>query len=46
MGGPLVKVVRWLVLGTVMVALGATAGFLVSLLRPRTYADYSGAHRA
>ncbi len=39
------KAVRWLVLGTAMVALGAAAGFLVSLLRPRTYADYSGTHR-
>lgn len=39
------KAVRWLVLGTVMVALGATAGFLVSLLRPRTYADYPGTHQ-
>lgn len=39
------KAVRWLVLGTAMVVLGATAGFVVSLLRPRTYADYSGAHQ-
>jgi hypothetical protein len=38
-----VRVVRWIVLGTVIVSAGATAGFLASLLRPRRYAEFSGA---
>jgi hypothetical protein len=37
------RVVRWVVLGTATFALGATAGFVVSLLRPRRYADFTGA---
>lgn len=36
------KTVRWVLLGTAALALGATAGFAVSLLRPRRYADFSG----
>ena len=36
------KAVRWALLGTAARAVGATAGFVVSLLRPRTYAEFSG----
>jgi hypothetical protein len=39
------RVVRWVVLGLVTVALGATIGFLVALLRPRRYADVSSARQ-
>ncbi len=42
MGGGLVKAVRWVLLGTAALAVGATAGFAVSLLRPRRYADFTG----
>ena len=46
MGGGLVKAVRWVLLGTVALAVGATAGFAVSLLRPRRYADFTGVRPA
>ena len=36
------KAVRWVLLGTAAVAVGATAGFVVSLLRPRRYAEFAG----
>jgi hypothetical protein len=36
------RAVRWVLLGTAAVAVGATAGFAVSLLRPRRYADFTG----
>ena len=36
------RAVRWIVLGTATFALGATAGFVVSLLRPRRYAEFTG----
>jgi hypothetical protein len=36
------KTVRWVLLGTAALAVGATAGFVVSLLRPRKYAAFSG----
>lgn len=36
------RVVGWIVLGTATFAAGATAGFVVSLLRPRHYADFTG----
>ena len=42
MGGGLVKAVRWVLLGTAALAVGATAGFAVSLLRPRRYAEFTG----
>ena len=38
------KSVRWVLLGTAALAVGATAGFAVSLLRPRRYAQFSGVH--
>ena len=34
--------VRFVVLGTAIVATGAALGFVASLLRPRSYADFSG----
>ena len=40
-----VRVVRWIVLGTVAVLAGAVVGFLASLLRPRQYAEFSGARQ-
>ena len=36
------KTVWWILLGTAALAVGATAGFVVSLLRPRKYAAFSG----
>jgi hypothetical protein len=42
MGGGLVKTVRWVLLAVAALAVGATAGFAVSLLRPRTYAEFAG----
>jgi hypothetical protein len=36
------KAVRWVLLGTAALALGATVGFAVSLLRPRRYAEFAG----
>lgn len=36
------RVVGWIVLGTATFAAGATAGFVISLLRPRHYADFTG----
>lgn len=36
------KAVRWVALGAAALALGATAGFVISLLRPRTYAEFAG----
>jgi hypothetical protein len=36
------KTVRWVVLGVAALSVGATAGFVVSLLRPRKYADFTG----
>ena len=44
MGGGLVKTVRWVLLATAALVLGATAGFVVSLLRPRKYAEFAGVH--
>lgn len=38
--------VRVVAAGAAMVLLGAVIGFLVSLLRPRRYADFSGARSA
>ena len=40
------RTVRWVLLGGALVALGAAAGFAASLLRPRSYADFSGARQA
>ncbi len=34
--------VRWAVLGGLALGAGATAGFVISLLRPRQYASFSG----
>jgi hypothetical protein len=42
MGGGLVKTVRWVLLAVGALAVGATAGFAVSLLRPRKYAEFTG----
>jgi hypothetical protein len=42
MGGGLVKTVRWVLLAVGALAVGATAGFAVSLLRPRRYAEFTG----
>lgn len=42
MGGGLMKTARWVLLATMALAVGATAGFAVSLLRPRKYAEFSG----
>jgi hypothetical protein len=42
MGGALMKSVRWVVLGAAALAVGASAGFAVSLLRPRKYAEFAG----
>jgi hypothetical protein len=39
------RTVRFVLLGTAIVAAGAGLGFVVSLLRPRTYADFSGIHQ-
>lgn len=39
------RVVWWVVLGGAAVAAGATLGFVASLLRPRRYADFSGARQ-
>lgn len=36
------RVARWIVLGTATFVIGAAAGFVVSLLRPRTYPDAIG----
>jgi hypothetical protein len=36
------KTVRWVLLATAALAVGATAGFAVSLLRPRRYAEFAG----
>jgi hypothetical protein len=36
------KTARWVLLVTAALAVGATAGFAVSLLRPRRYADFAG----
>ena len=36
------RTVRWIVLGTALVGMGAAAGFAASLLRPRRYADFAG----
>jgi hypothetical protein len=36
------KTVRWVLLGAAALAVGATAGFAVSLLRPRKYAEFTG----
>jgi uncharacterized protein involved in exopolysaccharide biosynthesis len=44
MGGGLVKAVRWVLLATAALAVGAAAGFAVSLLRPRKYAEFAGIH--
>ena len=41
-----VRVVRWIVLGTIVVLAGATLGFLAALLRPRQYAEFSGSRQA
>lgn len=38
------RVVRWIVIGGAVVAVGATAGFVVALLRPRHYARFVGSH--
>lgn len=40
------RVVRMVLIGTAVVAVGAAAGFAVALLRPRRYADFSGARQA
>jgi hypothetical protein len=40
------KAVRWVLLGTAALAVGATAGFAVSLLRPRKYAEFTGVHES
>jgi hypothetical protein len=40
------RVVRMVLVGVAIVAVGAAAGFAVSLLRPRRYADFSGARQA
>lgn len=40
------KAVRWVLLGAAALSVGATAGFVVSLLRPRRYADFSGVRSA
>jgi hypothetical protein len=45
MGGGLMKAVRWVLLGTAALAVGATAGFVVSLLRPRRYAEFRPVHQ-
>ena len=37
------RVVRWILLGSVTFAIGAAAGFAASLLRPRKYAAFTGA---
>jgi hypothetical protein len=36
------KAVRWVLLGAAALTVGATAGFVVSLLRPRSYAAFTG----
>ncbi len=36
------KTARWVLLATLALAGGATAGFVVSLLRPRKYAEWAG----
>lgn len=41
-----VRAVRWIVIGGALVGIGAAAGFAVALLRPRRYADFSGARQA
>lgn len=38
-------VVRWVALGALIVVAGAAAGFLISLLRPRQYAEVSPARQ-
>jgi hypothetical protein len=44
MGGGLMKSVRWVLLAAAALAVGATVGFAVSLLRPRKYAEFAGVH--
>lgn len=39
------RVVRWVVLGGLVVLIGAALGFLASLLKPRTYAEFSGSRQ-
>lgn len=36
------RVLRWVLLGILAVVAGASLGFLISLLRPRRYAEASG----
>lgn len=43
MGGGVVRRVGWLLLGAAALAAGAVAGFAVSLIRPRHYADFAAA---
>ena len=40
-----VRTVRWIILGGALVGVGAAAGFAAALLRPRRYADFSGARQ-
>ena len=36
------KAVRWALLASAALAVGATAGFVTSLLRPREYSEFTG----
>jgi hypothetical protein len=38
------KSVRWVLLAGAALTAGATLGFVVSLLRPRKYAEFAGVH--
>ena len=42
MGGGLMKAVRWALLASAALAVGAAAGFVTSLLRPREYGEFAG----
>jgi hypothetical protein len=36
------RALRWIAVGVLVVLVGASVGFLISLLRPRRYADIPG----
>jgi uncharacterized membrane protein len=40
-----VRVVRWLLIGAAIVLIGGALGFLTSLLRPRSYAQFASARQ-
>lgn len=39
------RAVRWIIAGAAALAVGVTAGFAIGLLRPRHYAEFTGARQ-